>query len=165
MTSYVPTYVNRSSDLCNDLIDIYRRFNEFRKCIAGNYSTHLRFPISNNLANPRAWQASKPCRSFVQNTNDLHGDRLLDHGRDMDVRERGEVLPHVDHLDGHRFLVESPREQPIARVAGRGLLLDGHRGLEGHLSKVLSDHTDHVRPGILLGSAVGGDATRVEGPS
>lgn len=83
----------------------------------------------------------------------------------MDVRERGQVLPHVDHLDGHRLLVEPAREQPFPRVARRGLLLDGHRGLEGYLSQILSEHSYNVRPGLLLGQAVRGDPAGIEGSS
>lgn len=98
-----------------------------------------------------------------QNSNNLDRNRLVHHRRDMDVRERGKVLPHLDHVDRYRVVAQPPREQSIVGVAGRRLLLDRHRGLEGHVSKILPQHPDHVRPRLLLGQAVGGDSARVQG--
>lgn len=81
----------------------------------------------------------------------------------MDVRERGEVFSHLDHVDRYRIVVEPAREQSVAGVTRRRLLLHGHRGLERHLSKSLSQHSDHIGPGFLVGSAIRGNATRIEG--
>lgn len=82
----------------------------------------------------------------------------------MDVRERGKVLPHLDHVDGYRIVAQpQPREQSVVGVEGHRLLLDGHRGLEGHLSKILSQHPDHVRFRLLLGQTVGGNSAGVQG--
>lgn len=83
----------------------------------------------------------------------------------MDVRERGKVLPHVDHVDGHRFVVEPPREQPFVGITRGRLLLDGYRRFEGHLSKILPEHPDHVGTGLVLGSSVGGNSTGIQGSS
>lgn len=99
-----------------------------------------------------------------QNSNHFDRNRLVHHRRDMDVRERGKVLPHLDHVDGYRIVAQpQPREQSVVGVAGRRLLLDGHRGLEGHLSKILSQHPDHVRSRLLLGQTVGGNSAWVQG--
>ena len=81
----------------------------------------------------------------------------------MDVRERGEVFSHVDHVDRYRIVVEPAREQSVAGVARRRLLLHGYRGLERHVSKSLSQHSDHFGPGLIVGSAVRGNATGIEG--
>lgn len=79
----------------------------------------------------------------------------------MDVGERAALLPHLDHLDRHRLVPESAREQPLAGVARRRLLLHGHRGFQGHLPEILSDHADHLRPRLVLGPAVRGDSAQL----
>lgn len=81
----------------------------------------------------------------------------------MDVGKRTAFLPYFDHLDWYRLVLKSTREQSLAGVARRRLLLHRHRGLQGHLPQVLPDHPDHLRPRLVLRPAVRGDTVWLQG--
>lgn len=119
--------------------------------------------LANTLC--RFWKCKSPrhilhndCKkdSLAQNAYDLHGNRFLNHGWDMDIGKRSTAfLPHFDNLDRHWLVPESIREQSLAGVARWRFLLDGHRGFQGYvLSKILPDHADHFRSGFLLGPTI-----------